>query len=91
MMRSHAFDPLSAALGLIAVAIGAVVAFDGTDSVDTGWWLALGALVLGLGLVPWTRPRRPVESASAGDVEPHPSTIGATPRVCDSDRGAVIP
>ncbi len=54
-MRSHPFDAVSAALGLIVVAIGAVVAFDGTDAIDTGWWLALGALVLGLGLIPWTR------------------------------------
>ena len=59
-MRSHPFDPVSAALGLIAGAIGALVALDGTDSIDTGWWLALGALVLGLGLVPWTRGRQPV-------------------------------
>ena len=57
-MRSHPFDPVSAALGLIAGAIGAVVALGGTDSIDTGWWLALGALVLGLGLVPWTRGRQ---------------------------------
>jgi len=64
-MRSHPFDPVSAALGLIAGAIGAVVALGGTDSIDTGWWLALGALVLGLGLVPWTRGRQAVD----GDAE----------------------
>ncbi len=58
-MRSHPFDAVSAALGLIVVAIGAVVALDGTDAIDTGWWLALGALVLGLGLVPWTRTDAP--------------------------------
>ena len=64
-MRPHSFDPVSAALGLIAVTIGALVAFGGTDSIDTGWWIALGALVLGLGLVPWTRGRDAVD----GDVE----------------------
>ena len=64
-MRSHPFDPVSAALGLVAGAIGALVALGGTDSIDTGWWIALGALVLGLGLVPWTRGRDKVD----GDVE----------------------
>ncbi|HEX4982387.1 MAG TPA: hypothetical protein VFV63_11835 [Ilumatobacteraceae bacterium] len=58
-MRSHPFDALSCALGLVIAGIGALVAFDGTDSIDTGWWLALGALVIGVGLVPWTRSRRP--------------------------------
>ena len=60
-MRPHSFDPVSAALGLVAGAIGALVALDGTGSIDTGWWLALGALVLGLGLVPWTRGRDAVD------------------------------
>ena len=64
-MRSHPFDPVSAALGLVAGAIGALVALGGTDSIDTGWWIALGALVLGLGLVPWTRGRDAVQ----GDAE----------------------
>jgi sulfite exporter TauE/SafE len=57
-MRPHPFDAVSAALGLIVAGIGAFVAFGGTDSFDSGWLLALGALVLGLGLVPWTRGRR---------------------------------
>jgi hypothetical protein len=64
-MRSHPFDALSGALGVIVAVIGALVAFDGTDSVDTGWWLALGALVVGVGLVPWTRTRRPVAEDDA--------------------------
>lgn len=65
-MRSHPFDAVSGALGLIAVAIGALVAFNGIHSIDTGWWIAVGALVLGLGLVPWTWSRR---STSDDDVE----------------------
>ncbi len=56
-MRSHPFDAFSGALGLIVAGLGALVAFDATDSIDTGWWLALGALVIGVGLVPWTRSR----------------------------------
>ena len=73
-MRSHHFDPVSAALGLIIGTIGAVVAVDGTDSIDTGWWLALGALVLGLGLIPWTRSRR-----SDGDADLAPGESPADP------------
>ena len=74
-MRSHPFDPVSAALGLIVVAIGAVVAFDGTDSIDTGWWLALGALVLGLGLIPWTRSRRGRRRRRSADDPSDPSRL----------------
>ena len=57
-MRPHPIDTVSAALGLIAVALGVLVALDRTDSIATGGWLALGALVVGVGLVPWTRDRR---------------------------------
>ena len=74
-MRSHPFDAVSAALGLIVVATGAVVALDGTDAIDTGWWLALGALVLGLGLIPWTRTRRPEGDAEPTSEPTEPSTL----------------
>jgi hypothetical protein len=56
-MRPHPIDPVSAALGVIVAALGVLVALGGTDSIATGWWVALGALVLGVGLVPWTRNR----------------------------------
>ena len=75
-MRSHPFDTVAAAFGLIVVAVGAVVAFDGTAAIDTGWWLALGALVLGLGLIPWTRSRRP-----DGDPDPVPGESTDPPRL----------
>jgi hypothetical protein len=74
-MRSHPFDPVSAALGLIVAATGAVVAVDGTDAIDTGWWLALGALVLGLGMIPWTRTRRPDGDADPTGEPTEPSTL----------------
>jgi hypothetical protein len=77
-MRSHPFDAVSAALGLIAAAIGALVAFGGTDSIDTGWWLAVGALVLGVGIVPWTRSRRP---AVDGDADPTTAEPSDPPRL----------
>ena len=56
-MRRHRFDPLSAALGVIAVALGLLVAAAEIDSLgaDAGIWLAAGVLVVGLGLIPWTR------------------------------------
>jgi hypothetical protein len=76
-MRSHPFDPVSAALGLVAGAIGALVALGGTDSIDVGWWLALGALVLGLGLVPWTRGRQAVD----GDAESAAHDASDAPRL----------
>lgn len=55
-MRRHSFDPLSAALGILAVAIGVLVAaaeIDGLGS-DAGAWIAAGVLVVGLGLIPWS-------------------------------------
>jgi hypothetical protein len=58
-MKRHPFDALSALLGAVAVTAGIVVTTGSVDRLDAdpGWWLALGALVLGLGLVPWTRRR----------------------------------
>jgi hypothetical protein len=85
MMRSHPFDAVSAALGLVACAIGVLVAFDGTDSIDTGWWLALGALVVGLGLVPWTRGQ---PSAADGDADPATSTTASRTTASSTVAGA---
>ena len=81
-MRPHSFDPVSAALGVIAVTIGALVAFGGTDSIDTGWWLALGALVLGVGLVPWTRHAPPPSGATdAENTDPITAEPADPPRL----------
>ena len=58
-MSRHRFDPLSFALGVLAIGT-AVFVISGTlpdDDGAAGWWLALGALVLGLGLIPWSRRR----------------------------------
>lgn len=65
-MKSHRFDPISAALGVVAVGTGALVAFDAVESTGVGWWLALAALVLGLGLVPWSGDRSGSRSGAQG-------------------------
>jgi hypothetical protein len=59
-MHAHRFDPISAVLGVVAVIIGAVVMLGATDplSTDLGPWIAVGALALGIALLPWGR-RRP--------------------------------
>ena len=77
-MPRHRFDPLSFALGLLA--IGVAIAVVGgrvldADRPTTGAWLAAGGLVLGLGLIPWTRTRPPGpagEPAAAAADEPQP-------------------
>jgi hypothetical protein len=59
-MTRHRIDPLSAVFGLIAVALGAAVAFGRLDSFDVsadGWLLALVPFVLGLALIPWRREK----------------------------------
>jgi len=58
-MPRHRFDAFSTALGVIAVALGVLVAAAEIDSLGTGLWLALGVLVAGLALIPWTRQRAP--------------------------------
>lgn len=67
-MHRHRFDPLSGALGIVVV-IAAVVAIGGRliEDVDAAPLLAIGALVLGLGLVPWSAllRRSPRADASA--------------------------
>jgi hypothetical protein len=61
-MRRHVFDPLSAALGILAVALGVLVASAQLDELgaDTGAWIIAGALLVGLAVFPWSRlrPRR---------------------------------
>lgn len=58
-MRRHPVDPLSAALGIVAVVLGLLVATDRLDELgsDTGAWITAAVLVVGLGLLPWSRRR----------------------------------
>ena len=58
-MHRHAIDTVSAALGAVSVGAGVLVMTDTLDRIDgeSGWWLAVAALVIGLGLIPWNRGR----------------------------------
>jgi len=66
-VRRHPLDPLSAALGVIAVVLGVLVATDQLDELgsDTGAWIAGAVMLVGLGLLPWSWRRN--RSASADD------------------------
>ena len=70
-MRRHVFDPLSAALGVLAVALGVLVASAQLDELgsDAGAWIIAGVLVVGLGLLPWSRWRARSDPA---DEQPAP-------------------
>jgi hypothetical protein len=54
-MQRHPTDPVSAALGLLAVALGVLVAAGALDGFDDhgGWWLAIAAVIVGVAIVPW--------------------------------------
>ena len=75
-MNRHPIDTLSAALGAVTVGAGVLVMTDALDRIDndSGWWFAVGALVVGLGLIPWNRrqqaePVEPVEEAGDAGAE----------------------
>lgn len=59
-MTAHRFDPLSAVLGIVAIIIGVLVTLGDTDPLSTnlGPWIALGALAIGVALLPWSRRHR---------------------------------
>jgi hypothetical protein len=61
-MQRHPFDPVSAALGALVVALGALVAAGRLGDADGsgGWWFAAAAAVVGLAILPWRGGGRPV-------------------------------
>ena len=73
-MNRHPFEPLSAALGIIAIAIGLAVMTDSTDDIASngGAWLAIAALVLGLGLIPRAQRRITPDVGSPSGID-HPN------------------
>ena len=59
-MTAHRFDPLSAVLGIVAIITGILVMLGDTDPLSTnlGPWITLGALAIGVALLPWSRRHR---------------------------------
>jgi hypothetical protein len=53
----HPFDLVSAALGVLAVAVGSLVALGQLADLDRRgpWWLAGAAVLVGLAIIPWRR------------------------------------
>ena len=60
-MQRHPFDVVSAAVGVLVVALGIVVMTGeiGAFDADGGWWIALAAVVVGVAIIPWPRAGRP--------------------------------
>lgn len=58
-MHAHRFDPLSAVLGVVAIVAGILVMLGDTDplSSNLGPWIAIGALGIGIALLPSGRRR----------------------------------
>lgn len=67
-MPAHRFDPLSAVLGIVAIITGVLVMLGDTDPLSTnlGPWIAVGALAIGVVLLPWRQRHRnsPTQDAS---------------------------
>ena len=74
-MRRHPFRPLDAVLGLVVVLLGVLVAVFGFEDVEDDnvvLWCAIGAVVIGLALIPWPRRQDPAaaelpDESSPGD------------------------
>ena len=71
-MRPHPFRPFDVVLGIAVAIVGVIVAtfgFEGLDEDNVFVWLAIGAGIVGLSLLPWPH-RRPAPSA---DPAPEPA------------------
>jgi hypothetical protein len=80
-MTPHPFDPLSAVLGVLAVAAGVAVMVGGAATFEAGggWWLAITALVVGVVLVPWRGQRVVPVTPAATATSVATATVEAQP------------
>ena len=71
-MTAHRFDPLSAVPGIVAIIIGVLVMLGDTDPLSTnlGPWIAIGALAIGVALLPWSRHHRDPSTQDAPESGP---------------------
>ena len=70
-MTAHRFDPWSAALGVVAVVVGVLVATGSTTRLadDGGWWLTIAVFAIGV-IVAGSAMRRLTGSGSNGRSQP---------------------
>jgi len=56
-VHRHPFDPVSAVLGILAVAVGLLVALGELVDLDAAgpWWVAVAAVLVGAAIIPWRR------------------------------------
>jgi hypothetical protein len=75
-VHPHRFRPFDVVLGIAVAIVGVLVAmfgFEGLDEDNVFVWLAIGAGVLGVSLLPWPHRR------SAPTVEPAPEPAPPLP------------
>jgi len=79
-VQRHPFDPVSAVLGVLAIALGILVATRSLGGFDTagGWWLAAAAAAVGVAIIPWSllgarASREEVDGAEPGEDAADPS------------------
>jgi hypothetical protein len=60
-VHRHPFDPVSAVLGILAVAAGLLVTLGEPTDLDSRgpWWLAGAAVLVGVAIIPWRRRVKP--------------------------------
>ena len=79
-MQRHPIDPASAALGVLGVVLGILVATRSLGGFDSsgGWWLAGAAVVVGVALLPWSQwsARDELDAALVGGEGP---AVGTAP------------
>jgi hypothetical protein len=72
-VQRHPFRPFDVVLGIAVVIVGVLVAtfgFEGLDEDNVFVWLAIGAGVIGLSLLPWPHRRSAPTADPAAETAP---------------------